>query len=607
LDGNPGTLSCRFKKTDPRYDDVIANAMTLSRFLHLKRYVKLNNNSVEKPRTAPDFDPCNKYDMIFKVMCHNMNYCTLRADLDLAVDESTWGFAGYCGEAGWRLMNKPVGKGKCNTVLLGVPLTPASLTCPYLTTTGGQTTMLYDVSRRYPRHYIHRHKLTDKRRPPGFNQEGPAEIVQMVDAIDNLIKGKLDTDHDDMFTLLPHPSGKIIWYKKTAIFTRPPHLIADNYFSGEHVMDFIGKKGYGITCTCRRDRIPKAIKPYIHHEKVTNYDQKAKVMRFQNPITAIKQVPANGDEKAYTKTFVSFQSTGPTNIAGVNNLPSCRLYVSKKERGRKDDKLVWGIEQNEGRETYLGHYFGIDIADHMIQNANIRYISWRYWHMPFLHALSMGVIAAYDMYNECCDGGLDNEWEIPEHKRMSFSVFRQTLGKQMLEYDPAKLKYLGDEKSRSATQGHKKRKKVTGGTRQQRKREEESYYNEGGMTLGNFIKAMEMPRLAHDGNLTMLQEHFVNITKKSNKMTCDVCGEATYWRCDICCKPVCVTDGARKWNGATCAIAFHNPSFWGLAMSDVHLHKMTTREWTPPTRQMIKRNEDRVEALKTELYKFSSL
>ena len=131
MDGNPGTLSCRFKKTDPRYDDVIANAMTLSRFLHLKRYVKLNNNSVEKPQTAPDFDPCNKYDMIFKVLVHNMNYCTLRADLDLAVDESTWGFGGYCGEAGWRLMNKPVGKGKYNTALLSVPVTNLSISYYY--------------------------------------------------------------------------------------------------------------------------------------------------------------------------------------------------------------------------------------------------------------------------------------------------------------------------------------------------------------------------------------------------------------------------------------------------------------------------------------------
>jgi hypothetical protein len=53
---------------------------------------------------------------------------------------------------------------------------------------GGQTTMLYDVSRRFPWHYVHRHKLTDKRRPPGFNQEEPAKIVQMVNEIDKLIR-----------------------------------------------------------------------------------------------------------------------------------------------------------------------------------------------------------------------------------------------------------------------------------------------------------------------------------------------------------------------------------------------------------------------------------
>jgi hypothetical protein len=41
-------------------------------------------------------------------------------------------------------------------------------------------------------------------------------------------------------------------------------------------------------------------------------------------------------------------------------------------------KYVWAIEQNEARETYLGHYFGIDIADHMIKNAQIKFTSWRY-------------------------------------------------------------------------------------------------------------------------------------------------------------------------------------------------------------------------------------
>ena len=591
LDGSPGSLNCRWKRNDPRYDGVLAEAMQYSRYRQIKRYMKLNNNATEKPRTSVDFDPCNKYDLIFKVLCHNMNYCTRDADLDVAVDESTWGFAGYSGEAGWRLMNKPVSK-------------------------GGQTTMLYDVSRCYPRHYLHRHKLMDKRRPVGFNQEGPAEIVCMVDAIEKLIKkpdlpatndgnngnepDEYDENDDDDDEEIPHPSGKLLKYKKKRIFSRAPHIVADNYFSGEHVLDYVGRKGFGMTGTIRRDRIPKLIKPYVHHTKVTNYDQKSRMMRFQNPIVAVKRVEQKDGAYAYTKTWVSFQSTGATNITGVNNLPSCQLYVGKKERGRKEDKVVWGIEQHEAHATYLGHYYGIDIADHLISNANIKFISWKFWHMPYLHALSMGVLAAYDMYCECCDGGLDSSWRIDPKHRMSFAEFRQVLSKQMLEYDPAKLKYMGDELSRVVTQLHKKRNRAAaGGIRQQRKREEESYYIEGGMTVANLVKAMQLPRFSHVGNLNKLKEHFSSIAKKSNKMICEVCGEPTYWKCELCNKPLCTTDGAHKWNGAQCAMTFHNPSFWGLARSDVHLHKTST--WHPPTKQMVKRNEEKVTALQLQL------
>jgi hypothetical protein len=59
------------------------------------------------------------------------------------------------------------------------------------------------------------------------------------------------------------------------------------------------------------------------------------------PIVAIKQQPAvGGSNKAYTKTLVSFQSTGATNIGGVNNLPLVTNYVSKKVRGKGKTKRV---------------------------------------------------------------------------------------------------------------------------------------------------------------------------------------------------------------------------------------------------------------------------
>lgn len=637
LDGQPGTLNSRWKRTDPRYDSVIADTMGYARFRQIKRYFKLNNNSTERPKGSPEYDPCNKYDFIFKVLCHNMNYCTNAADLDLAVDESTWGFSGYCGEAGWRLMNKPVGKGACYksiylfslslfssqpdsivviiivaiiVIVIVIVILPSSSfrhhhclhNLAIVIIKGGQTTMLYDVSRRYPRHYVHRHKLTDKRRPPGFTQEGPSEIHHMVNVILTYIKGN-DVNPTEFVETIAHPGGKIVHYKRKQVFSNAPHIVADNYFSGEHVLDYVGKHGLGFTSTIRRDRIPKLLKPYVHHEKVNAMDLRCKVMRFQNPIFAVKNVLPTQTTKAYTKTLVSFQSTGPTNITGVNNLPSCQLYVSKKDRGRKDDKLVWGIEQNEGRETYLRHYFGIDIADHLIKNANIKFLSWKFWHAPYLHALSMGVLAAYDMYQECCDGALDPDWKIDKKRRMSFSVFRQTLSLQMLEYDPTKLRYLGDHSHRVVTQTNNRKRKAGTilGEREQRNRDEENYYEESGLTCANFRKAMMLPRLNHGGNVSKLQEHLVSIWRTTNKMTCEVCGRATNWKCGVCKKPMCTTDGKRLWNGAVCAMTFHNPGFWGLARSDVHLHNMKVSEWQPPTKQMIKRNENMVAALAVEI------
>jgi hypothetical protein len=63
-----------------------------------------------------------------------MNYMTLCADLDGMIDEMTWGFGGYVGEAVVRLRDKKATKGE-------------------------QSTMFYDIHRRYPRPYTHRHKL----------------------------------------------------------------------------------------------------------------------------------------------------------------------------------------------------------------------------------------------------------------------------------------------------------------------------------------------------------------------------------------------------------------------------------------------------------------
>jgi len=69
-----------------------------------------------------------------------------------------------------------------------------------------------------------------------------------------------------------------------------------------------------------------------------------------------------------------------------------------------------------------------------------------------LHAMSIGIIACYDMYKECCEGELDASWKISEKHRMTYLEFKLKLSKQMLFYDPRKEVYAGDNKFRICTQ-----------------------------------------------------------------------------------------------------------------------------------------------------------
>ena len=54
--------------------------------------------------------------------------------------------------------------------------------------------------------------------------------------------------------------------------------------------------------------------------------------------------------------------------------------MTKRERGKGAYIRVWGIEQNEARETFLNYYYGIDVANYMIKNTANKYITWKYWH-----------------------------------------------------------------------------------------------------------------------------------------------------------------------------------------------------------------------------------
>ena len=102
------------------------------------------------------------------------------------------------------------------------------------------------------------------------------------------------------------------------------------------------------------------------------------------------------------------------------------LSNSDKERGQKSEKRKWGTGQKEAaRETNLHHYNTINQADHMVKNASSKYITWKYWHSPYLHALSLGVVVAYDMYLDCavinanCEAVLEGARQIYELEKQA--------------------------------------------------------------------------------------------------------------------------------------------------------------------------------------------
>ena len=72
LGGSGGNIHRRWQDS-PARDAEIARSMTYSRFLEIKRYIKLCNNLEHPQRGMPNYDPTYKFDYIWKVIVHNTN------------------------------------------------------------------------------------------------------------------------------------------------------------------------------------------------------------------------------------------------------------------------------------------------------------------------------------------------------------------------------------------------------------------------------------------------------------------------------------------------------------------------------------------------------
>jgi len=149
----------------------------------------------------------------------------------------------------------------------------------------------------------------------------------------------------------------------------------------------------------------------------------------------------------------------------------------------------------------------------------------------------MSVIAAYDMYIECCEGGLDSEWFVEAKDRMTFRDFRLLLSEQMMTYDPRAQLYHGDENFRKVTRLGKRKKKGT-----------VTYWKgeKGGVSLENYKIAKTSSRHSPSrlcGPLDDFEKHIASVTRKTHYNNCAACGKRTAWKCGLCKKYMCVGKG----------------------------------------------------------------
>jgi len=62
-----------------------------------------------------------------------------------------------------------------------------------------------------------------------------------------------ETEDEEIMTMKNLIDGRMYTVTIKKLYSKRPHITADNHFSGENVMSFMGENGFGMTCTCRRD------------------------------------------------------------------------------------------------------------------------------------------------------------------------------------------------------------------------------------------------------------------------------------------------------------------------------------------------------------------
>ncbi|MGL5935918.1 MAG: hypothetical protein ACRCZI_09890 [Cetobacterium sp.] len=217
----------------------------------------------------------------------------------------------------------------------------------------------------------------------------------------------------------------------------------------------------------------------------------------------------------------------------------------------------------------------------------------------------MAIVIAYDIYLECSEGKLDPTWKLvdPQGKPnpVSFHVFRETLARQMLAYNPANKKYLGDELFRATTVQTKAKRARSPVPPPQ---EGVIVSTEAGITEDALNLTSTKLRLC--GFLGDVTEHFDSCQTMDDckKLTCVYCGKLSYQFCNLC--GVAVHKFTQEDGQPACFFRYHDTGCFGLARSDFKITNKKQKEWSYPTLSEIRKNEEQMKKLSAQQLRTSS-
>ena len=350
-------------------------------------------------------------------------------------------------------------------------------------------------------------------------------------------------------------------------------------------------------------------KKHFHYLKDAPVDARSRAARFEKPIVAVKHVkqPPDSSKKDYSLIHVSMQSTGSTNISTVNALQEVGHYVTQRQKGQGDTKRIWGIEMNEGRQTYLKLYCAVDKIDQALKEWMVNYITWRWWHAPVRHGKAIGLSMAHQLYLQCAQGGVDPSWKVD--KPMSAPAYRRKLSRQLCEYRARNRQYPGDEIMREATQQHKRRRMTKAHERRLLEALETCDDGTKRVSYNQYLDAKrprartQRTRLCSD-NLELLKEHIQSFNLSGTRAKCQMCGEFTVAICGKCGLNCCFKDGGRyQSTGLSCSLDLHNDDYFGLSLNDhTKLLGKPRGSFKRATKSDIKANSAHIQKLRKQYF-----